>query len=238
MCKRKIRKFNELAWLFGMILLSLAVCLMTRANFGVSMIVSPAYVLHIALVDKFPWFSFGTAEYLLQGVLLAIMCIVIRRFRWQYLLSFACALVYGLMLDAWLAIFAPLSFSSMYWRVAAFAIGAVLTGISVAFFFRTYLPVEVYDLFVTELCARYNFKSVVVKWIYDLSMLTVAVIFALCFFGDLTGLGIGTLICTIVNSPLIAIFGKLEDKLFSFDPMFPSLEKAIGNSAGFAGDKK
>ena len=236
---RKIEKFNELAWVFGMLLLSLAVCLMTRANFGVSMIVSPAYVLHLALSDKLPWFTFGTAEYMLQGVLLLIMCVAVRRFRWQYLLSFACAVLYGFMLGGWLYIFSGLSFDSIAWRIAAFVLGLVLTGISVAFFFRTYLPVEVYDLFITEICARYGFKSVVVKWIYDFCMLTLAAVLALCFFGDLTGLGIGTLVCTLVNSPLIALFGKIEDKLFSFTPMLPALERVIGNSPHEGkGDKK
>lgn len=227
---RKIGKFSEAAWVLGMALLTLAVCLMTRASFGVSMVVSPAYVLHLALVERLPWFTFGTAEYLLQGVLLIVMCVAVRRFRWQYLLSFACAVLYGLMLDGWLAIFAPLKFDVIYWRIAAFAAGLVLTGISVAFFFRTYMPVEVYDLFITELCARYNFKSVAVKWIYDLSMLAVAVILALAFFGDLTGLGIGTLVCTVVNSPLIALFGKIEDRLFSFEPLLPSLARVIGRT--------
>ena len=38
----KIKKFSEAAWALGMIILTLAVCLMAKAGFGVSMVVSPA----------------------------------------------------------------------------------------------------------------------------------------------------------------------------------------------------
>lgn len=227
MSKRKIQKFNEISWAIGMVLLTLAVCLMTKAGFGVSMIVSPAYVLHLALSDTLPWFTFGTSEYLLQGVLLIVMCVIVRRFKWQYLLSFVVAFLYGLMLDCWLWIFSSFEAVDMPVRIAFFAAGAILTGISVSFFFRTYMPLEVYDLFVTEICVRYKFKQNVVKWVYDFSMLLLAVVLALCFFGDLTGIGVGTVLCAVVNSPLIWLFGKLIDKIFGFDPLFPALESVI-----------
>lgn len=225
---KRIRKFNEISWVLGLILLTLGVCIMSKAGFGVSMIVSPAYVLHLALVKHLPWFTFGTSEYIFQGVLLLIMCLVIRRFRWQYLLSFVCAFIYGLLLDGWIWIFRGIEFNLMYERILAFIVGELLSGLSIALFFRTYMPLEVYDSFVTEICSVYKLNQGKIKWIYDFSMLLLAVILTLCINGNLTGIGVGTFVCAVVNAPLITVFGKLLDKFISFDVMFPSLERVIG----------
>ncbi|MBQ7164898.1 MAG: hypothetical protein IJR61_06175 [Clostridia bacterium] len=223
----KIKKFSEAAWALGMIILTLAVCLMAKAGFGVSMVVSPAYVIHLALVKKWTWFTFGTSEYILQGIFLAIMCVIVRRFKWQYLLSFAAAVIYGLLLDGWFLLLGGQGFENIYARIAAFAAGIILTGISVALFFRTYLPIEVYDLFITEVSERYGFRTGVVKWVYDLSMLALAVVLTLIFNGGLAGIGVGTAICAVVNAPIITLFGKLFDKFINFDPLFPAAERVL-----------
>ena len=230
-------KFGEAAWALGMIILTLAVCLMTKAGFGVSMVVSPAYVIHLALVKVWPWYTFGTSEYILQGVFLIIMCLIVRRFRWQYLLSFAEAVIYGFLLDGWFLLLGGEGFTELYARVTAFCAGIILTGISVALFFRTYLPIEVYDLFVTEVSARYNVKTGIIKWIYDLSMLAVAVVLTLVFNGGLVGIGAGTAICAAVNAPIITLFGKLFDKFIRFDPLFPPLARVLKGKEAKAGEE-
>ena len=89
MQRKKIGKFNEIGWLIGIIVLALSICLMSKSGFGVSMVVSPAYIIHLAVVDKLPWYTFGTSGYIFQAVMLIIMCVVIGKFRWRFLLSFA-----------------------------------------------------------------------------------------------------------------------------------------------------
>ena len=230
---KKIPKFNEAGWLLATLLLSLGVCFMTKAGFGVSMIVSPAYVIHIAVSKVLPWYTFGMSEYVFQGVMLLIMCLIIRRFRWQYLLSFADAVFYGMILDFWLFIFGSGQYGEMHVRIIMFIVGEILSAISVALFFRTYMPIEVYDLLVPEVAGRYGFKTGTVKWIYDFSMLALAVALTLGFNGGLVGIGWGTIACTVVNAPLIMLFGKMEDGLFTFEPLLPKLYNFIaGKSYG------
>ncbi|MBR0356508.1 MAG: hypothetical protein IJH54_03410, partial [Clostridia bacterium] len=64
--------YAEAAYLMGMGLVPLGVALMTRADFGVSMVVAPAYLLYLKLNPVWPFFTFGMAEYTLQGVLLLV----------------------------------------------------------------------------------------------------------------------------------------------------------------------
>lgn len=99
MMTKKIRKMNEISWLLGIVLCTLGVCLCTKANFGLSMIAAPPYIIHLRMVKLFPWYSQGTSEYLWQGILLIVLCIAVRRFRVRYLFSFLTAFLSGNMLD-------------------------------------------------------------------------------------------------------------------------------------------
>ena len=65
-----------------------AFCSAHSASFGLSMLSAPAYILHMKLHDIFSWYSHGTSEYIWQGMLLIIMCIIIRKFKMRYIFSF------------------------------------------------------------------------------------------------------------------------------------------------------
>ena len=71
----------ELAYVLGILTLALGTALMERADFGVSMVVAPAYLLHLKISQVYPFFTFGTAEYCLQAALLIVLCLVLRRFK-------------------------------------------------------------------------------------------------------------------------------------------------------------
>ena len=61
--------YCELAYFFGIVVLAFGTALMEKADFGMSMVVAPAYILHLKLSELFSWFSFGVAEYIFQGFL-------------------------------------------------------------------------------------------------------------------------------------------------------------------------
>ena len=59
--------------------------------------------------------------------------------------------------------------------------------------------------------------------IFDYGMLAMSIILTLCFFGKFVGVGIGTIVLTLVNSHLIRLWGKFLDKFTESEPMFPKL---------------
>ena len=83
--------YNELTYLFGLLILALGTALMERADFGISMVVAPAYLLHLKVSEYLPFFSFGMSEYVFQAVLLILLALVMGKFKKSYLLSFATA---------------------------------------------------------------------------------------------------------------------------------------------------
>lgn len=228
---KRIGRMNEAAWALGILLCSLGVCLCTKAGFGLSMIAAPAYILHCKLSSLSAFFTQGACEYLWQGVLLAVMCLGVGRFRVRYLLSFVTGLLFGFALDGWLFLFGGNAvYASLGGRILAFVLGELVTALAVAFYFRTAWPKQIYELLVTEVADRYRLPTARVKWGNDLSMLVLSLGLAWLLNRSLDGIGIGTLVITAVNALLIGLFGRLLDRWFDFSPRFPCLTKFLSGS--------
>ena len=90
---KKIAFSSELAYVFGILTLAMGCALMGKADFGFSMVVAPAYILSVALGEISDFFTFGTTEYIFQGVLFVLMALAIRRFKISYLFSFVTAVI-------------------------------------------------------------------------------------------------------------------------------------------------
>ena len=235
---RKIKNASELLWVFGIVFVALGVAICSKADLGVSMIAAPAFIVYEAVAPLWQGFSVGMVEYLVQGLVLIIMCLAVGRFNWRYLLAFAVAVVYGYVLNFFLALLSWVNVTSVAGRWALLLVGDVCTGFGVACFFHTYMPLQVFELFVSELTSRYRLHIHKVKWSFDMSLLAVSLILALTLFGDVTtfdfktigytsfhSIGLGTLVTTAINSPVISFMDKLICRLFEQTPRFPKIEK-------------
>ena len=214
---------TESAYALGMVGLSLSVALMTRADFGVSMVVAPAYLLYLKLNPILPFFTFGMAEYTLQAALLLFTVLAVRKFRPYFLFSFVTAVLYGFLLDGWMAAVAALPADTLLLRAAWYGLGLVLGAASIAFFFKTYIAPEVYELMVKELALKLDRPAHRVKTVYDCVSCAVAVILSFCFFGlwRFEGVKWGTVLCALVNGWLIGRFTALYEKRFDFRDALP-----------------
>lgn len=236
----KVNKSNELLWLLGIIFVALGVSICSKADLGVSMIAAPAFVIFDAVKSISPLLSVGVVEYAIQGLLLIILCIIIRRFNWRFLLAFAVAVLYGYTLNLFIWVLGGVEFNTVAMRYVMLLVGDIITSFGVACFFRTYMPLQVFELFVAEVADRFNISIAKVKSAFDISLLIISVTLAFTLFGDAKSfdwstigyssyhsIGIGTLITTAINSPLINLMGKLIDKTFDHSVRFTKLEKIL-----------
>lgn len=237
----KIKKSSELLWLMGIIFVALGVSICSKADLGVSMIAAPAFVVSEAIAPLWSVFSVGVTEYIIQGLLLIILCVAVRKFDWRYLLAFAVAVIYGYVLDLFLFIMSPVTFDALWLRWVMLIVGDIVTAFGVACFFRTFMPLQVYELFVAEIASVYKISISKTKSVFDISLLVISVTLAIVLFFDISefdftkiaytsfhSLGLGTLVTTIINSPIIAFMGKMIDKIFEPTPLFRGLEKSLG----------
>lgn len=237
---KKMGKSSELLWLMGVVFVALGVAICSKADLGVSMIAAPAFVIYEAVASLWQGFSVGMVEYVVEGLMLILLCLVIRRFNWRYLLAFAVAVLYGYVLDLFLWLMGGISFDAVYLRWIMLIVGDVITAFGVACFFRTYMPLQVYELFVSELALRFRLNINKTKWCFDISLLLLSLVLAFTLFGDVRefdfstiwytsfhSIGLGTLVTTAINSPIIALMGKVIDRFFGTEPAFPRLEKIL-----------
>lgn len=208
--------YTEMAYVIGVCLTMVGIAFTAHSDFGVSMVTGPSYLLHLKLSSRFPFYTFGVSQYVVQGLLLLVMCLVIRKFRISFLFSFVTAFVGGNILDL---VSRPVNLLPVENRVICagyFAIGMVLTALGIAFMFHTYISQEVYELFVQEIAKVLHMKNHVFKLYYDLASLAVAVTLMTLFFGiwPLKGIGPGTIVMAVVNGPLIGVFGSWLEKIF------------------------
>lgn len=99
-------------------------------------------------------------------------------------------------------------------RWTTLIVGDIFTALGVAFFFRTYMPLQVFELFVAEIAAKFKLNVNKTKMVFDLTLLAFSIALALALFAgdggldiktlatsDFHSIGLGTLVTTLINSP-------------------------------------
>ena len=144
---KKIRVSNELIYVLAVIVLSFATAMLAAADLGMSMVVAPAYIVSL----KVKALTFGQAEYIVQGMLFILFCVLMKKVRRLYFFSFVSGLIYGAVLDFWRMViprfdperFAPGSLPLSI-RIVYFIVGFLLNSLGVALYFKTYFYPQVY----------------------------------------------------------------------------------------------
>ena len=215
--------YTELSYVIGIILLALGGALTERAGLGLSMVVIPAYISHVLISQTHAFFTFGMAEYTLQAILLIVMMLILRKFRFSYLFAFITAVFFGLTLNFFMLFTTQIPNESLAVRIALYVPGIVITSAGVSLVFHTYISPEVYELFVKEVSAHFHKNINHFKTGFDITCLVISIVLSFVFFGfgNFVGVGVGTVICAFINGFMIGRFSKLFEKLFVFKDLLP-----------------
>ena len=154
--------------------------------------------------------------------------------------AFLVAVIYGYTMNFFLWILGGVSFDAVWLRWVMLLVGDAVTAFGVACFFHTYMPLQVFELFVAEVADRYRLDLHRVKSSFDISLLVISVSLALLLFGDVTefdwsaiyytsfhSLGLGTLVTTLINAPLISLMSRFISRAFNDTARFPALERLL-----------
>ena len=216
--KEKRVFYAEMAYILGLAAIALGTAFMAKADFGVSMIVAPAYLVHLKISQTWSFVTFGVAEYMLQFLLLVLLTVVVRRFRISYLFSVVTALLYGLELDVFVVMLSEIDARGMITRLVFYVVGLLTCTAGVSLMFHTYISPESYELFVKEVADRFDFSLTKVKTIYDCASCLVAILLSFAFFGfgSFKGINVGTVASALVNGWLIGRFTVLFERYWTF----------------------
>lgn len=224
---KKIKIYGEIIYLLSLIIISFSVAMLSAVDFGISMIVAPAYILSEKL-----GITFGQSEYIIQAILFIVFCIIVKKVKPIFLISFLTCLIYGWILDLWRVIIpafnpqiTPPGTLDLWVRIVFFIVGMVLTSLAVALSFKAYIYPQVYDFFVSETTKFYKISVSKFKTIFDMSFLVLGVIMSLVFFQGFVGVNWGTLVMAVFNGSIISFFSKTFDKFFEPVPLFKGFAK-------------
>lgn len=221
--KKKLVVYEEIMYFIATFLLAFGVAMTAAADFGVSMVVAPAYILSL----KIDFLTFGAGEYVIQGILFIAMCIILKSVKFKYFFAFLSCLLYGVVLDLIRSvvpflnpeIFAPGSFD-LWIRILLLVGGMIIISFSLSIAFRVYLYPQVNDFFVKAVSKKFNKKISTFKLFYDATFLIISVSMTLILFGNFNGIGIGTVCMTVFNGWLIKFFSFILGALFEYRPIF------------------
>ena len=220
--------YSEIPFLLSLIIMSFAVAMLTAANFGISMVVAPSYILS----ERIGFLSFGMAEYVVQGMMFIIFCIIVRKCRLIYFSSFVSCLLHGAFLDLFRVIIplfnpniVPAGSMSMWIRILLFIVGQQLLAASVALGFKSYLLPQTNDFLVKAIADHFHKNVGTIKYIFDGLCLATALVMTLTIFGKLVGIGWGTFVLMLANGFFIGKYSQLLDKIFSYRPLFPRFSR-------------
>jgi len=214
--------YTELAYVLGILTLAFGTAFMERANFGMSMVVAPAYLVYLKVSQYLPWFTFGMAEYCFQALLIIVLSLVLFKFKKKFFFSFVTAFIYGNVLDVTMKIVGLIPEGGMGQRVVFYIIGLIVCAVGVSLFFHTYITPEAYELFVKEISEKTGKDIHVVKTIYDCCSCAIAVIMSFAFIGFLKfeGVKAGTILCALINGWTIGKCTHFLEGHFEFKDAF------------------
>lgn len=212
---------KEICYLLGLIIMPFSIALMTKANFGLSMIAAPTYIIS----EKIPFLSYGQTEYIAQGLMLILMCAVVKKFKFAYLTSFLTAIIYGSVLDLFIWLFRGVEINALWLKAAVFIVGMVLTALGVALFMNTYLAPCAWDYFVRTVVEEKQLDLRKFKLSYDFCFLLASVALTLLLFRKFVGITWGTLVIAACNGNIIAFINKQLNNRFDFYSALPKLSK-------------
>lgn len=197
------------ALLFIIVIYSFSVALMSKSGFGMSSIAAVPFLLS----RVFPFFRFGTWNFLIQAILILSLTFLGRKWKTEYLFSFILAFAFSKMIDVhelWLRLL-PDSFLC---RVLCFTAGFFIMALGIYVSNNSHVPIMPTDLFPRDVTALFSLSYATVKTIYDITFLAAALFLSVGYLHQLLGIGIGTVICALFTGKTVEVIqNKLSKRL-------------------------
>lgn len=202
---------GELALLIVILINSFGVVLMLDSGAGISAISSVPY----AFSESFPVLTLGTWTYIFQGILVAALMILRKKFVPTYLFSFVVGFAFSKMLDVYKTALAGLTMGIGY-QIVYFIVSYLVICPGIALSNRCGLPIIPTDLFPREMADILKVPYSRVKITFDVTCLAVTAGLTFCFLGHIKGLGIGTILAAFSMGKVIGMIGNILDRHFRF----------------------
>lgn len=206
-------------FIVGVLVNSFGIALITKAALGTSPISSVAYVLSLALP-----LTIGRFTFIMNMVFIALQPVLLRReYRPIQVLQIAVNVVFSAFLDVSMGMLSWLDPTTLPAQLAALLVGCAILGVGVAVEVAPdvlMVPGEglVRAIYIVVSRRFGSARFGTIKNLFDISLMLIAVVLSLAFFGYLNGIGVGTVIAAL-------LVGRIVNLTNDHVPLIPYIKK-------------
>ena len=203
LCKRLILFFG------GLFTAGMGVALNTRPGLGPSPITSLPYVLTFAI----PALSLGCITVIVNIIFLLTQIVILgKRFKWFMLLQLPTLLFFGCFIDIGMYLTGFFIPESYFLRLTEEVIGCAVLAYGIILLLAADISLMPGDGLIKVISQEYNIVYGAVKMCFDMGIVASAIIFSLCYFGNITGVREGTLVAAF----LVGFIIKKQQNVIQF----------------------
>ena len=200
------RQIERLAWFAaGILINSFGIVLITKGAMGTSQISSIPYVLSLQV----PSISFGMFSFIMNMVYIVLQALLLRKqFKPFQLLQIVVNVVFSASIDVFMAMLSFYAPQQLFTRVLSAITGCIVLAFGISVEVAPDLimvPGEGIVAAISKVSGR-RFGSV--KVAFDVTLILIAAALSWVFFGDLVGVGVGTLLSAVSVGQFVNLINR------------------------------
>ena len=200
------RQIERLVWFSaGILINSFGIVLITKGALGTSQISSIPYVLSLQL----PSISFGMFSFIMNMVYIVLQALLLRRqFKPIKLLQSVVNVVFSASIDVFMAMLSFYAPQQLFTRVLSAVAGCIVLAFGISVEVAPDLimvPGEGIVAAISKVSGR-RFGSV--KVVFDVTLILIAALLSWLFFGNIVGVGVGTLLSAVSVGQFVNLINR------------------------------
>lgn len=200
------RQIERLVWFSaGILINSFGIVLITKGALGTSQISSIPYVLSLQL----PSISFGMFSFIMNMVYIVLQALLLRRqFKPIQLLQIMVNVVFSASIDVFMAMLSFYAPQQLFTRVLSAVAGCIVLAFGISVEVAPDLimvPGEGIVAAISKVSGR-RFGSV--KVVFDVTLILIAALLSWLFFGNIVGVGVGTLLSAVSVGQFVNLINR------------------------------
>lgn len=200
------RQIERLVWFSaGILINSFGIVLITKGALGTSQISSIPYVLSLQL----PSISFGMFSFIMNMVYIVLQALLLRRqFKPIQMLQIVVNVVFSASIDVFMAMLSFYAPQQLFTRVLSAVAGCIVLAFGISVEVAPDLimvPGEGIVAAISKVSGR-RFGSV--KVMFDVTLILIAALLSWLFFGNIVGVGVGTLLSAVSVGQFVNLINR------------------------------
>lgn len=199
-------QIERLVWFSaGILINSFGIVLITKGALGTSQISSIPYVLSLQM----PSISFGMFSFIMNMVYIVLQALLLRRqFKPIQLLQIVVNVVFSASIDVFMAMLSFYAPQQLFTRVLSAIAGCIVLAFGISVEVAPDLimvPGEGIVAAISKVSGR-RFGSV--KVVFDVTLILIAALLSWLFFGNIVGVGVGTLLSAVSVGQFVNLINR------------------------------